>query len=72
MSPDEFYVCRRSMGASGRGLAEMLGCAETTVRKWEKGLLTIPPDIARWMIRCGRFHGLNPAPTGWRTRSRGQ
>lgn len=70
MTPDEFYACRKVMALTGRGLAEMIGCDEATVRRWERGLQTIPPKISRWLTRCAKFHFRNPPPEDWRTKSR--
>jgi DNA-binding transcriptional regulator YiaG len=51
MTPEQFKELRSNNNLSQNVLAEMLGVQQSRISEWEKGTLTVPPYIEKF-IRC--------------------
>ncbi len=65
MTPTRLRECLTALGWSQRGLADMLEVHETRVRRWARGLLDVPPEVAAWLETLAAVHVAHPAPAGW-------
>ncbi len=65
MNATRLRECLTLMGWSQRGLAEMLGLHETRVRRWARGLMDVPPEVAAWLETLAAVHAAHPMPAGW-------
>lgn len=65
MTSTRLRECLDLMGWSQRGLGEMLGLHETRVRRWARGLLDVPPEVADWLETLAAVHAAHPMPDGW-------
>lgn len=45
MTPDELRETRRALGFPQQAFAELLGRNESTIRNWEAGRVTMPPEL---------------------------
>jgi transcriptional regulator with XRE-family HTH domain len=53
------------LGWSQRALAEALGLHETRVRRWARGLIPVPAEVADWLETLAAVHVQHPVPAGW-------
>ena len=65
MTPSRLRECLEALGWSQRGLADMLGVHETRTRRWARGALEIPAEVADWLETLTAVHVAHPAPDGW-------
>lgn len=49
MTAAEFRATLRTLGWTVRGLARMLGRAESTVSNWSRPGYRVPDDVAAWL-----------------------
>lgn len=70
MTPQKMYDVRERLGWPRDRVARLLDCSIGLVRRWETGIVPIPPVVGEWMVNVGRWgQSLPRPPTGWRTRS---
>lgn len=62
MSPDELQACLDDIGWSSRALADRIGVAETTARRWREGTAATPLPIAHWLRQLAAAHRRLPPP----------
>jgi DNA-binding transcriptional regulator YdaS (Cro superfamily) len=62
LTPTRFRECLAVLRWSQRGLADVLGRPEGTVRQWARGTVQIPDDVAVWLERAACWHVANPPP----------
>ncbi len=67
MTPDRLRECLDVLGWSQRGLADMLGVHETRARRWARGVMPVPDEVAGWLETLAAVHAAHPAPIGWRS-----
>ncbi len=65
--PEMFGEVLRVLGWSRVFLASLLGCDEKLVRKWDQGLLSVPPAVSNWLLSRMAAHYANAPPADWRT-----
>lgn len=65
MTPTRLRECLEALGWSQRGLADKLGVHETRARRWARGTLEVPPEVAEWLDKLARTHEAYPMPIGW-------
>ena len=65
MTSTRLRECLDALGWSQRGLADMLGLHETRVRRWARGLVEVPPEVAQWLETLAATHAAHPLPAGW-------
>ncbi len=70
MSPQRFREVLAVLHWSQRGLAEILGCADSLTRGWARGRSTVPPAVAAWLEDLAAFHARHPPPERWRSQDR--
>ncbi len=66
MTSTRLRECLNLMGWSQRGLADLLGLHETRVRRWARGLIDVPPEVASWLETLAAVHEAHPVPAGWK------
>ena len=64
MTSTRLRECLDALGWSQRGLADMLGLHETRVRRWARGLVEVPPEVAQWLETLAATHAAHPLPAG--------
>lgn len=67
MTTDRLRWCLDQIRWSQRQLARELGIGETTVRKWARGTVPIPPEVGPWLEALAAVHAAMPKPNGWRS-----
>jgi hypothetical protein len=72
MSPDQLRDALGALRWSQRGLAEILECDDRLVRRWIGGEMTVPPDVAEWLLELSNLHTSLPPPAAWRRRATGR
>lgn len=50
---------------SNRGLADILGVPEQTVRRWRRGSAPTPEPVGAWLCALADAHEANPPPEEW-------
>ena len=65
MSPTRLRECLDLLSWSQRGLADVLGVHETRVRRWARGAIDVPAEVASWLEALAAVHAAHPAPAGW-------
>ena len=65
MTPSRLRQCLEALGWSQRGLADKLGVHETRARRWARGSLEVPPEVAEWLDKLALTHEAHPMPIGW-------
>ncbi|WP_424138647.1 nuclease [Roseomonas chloroacetimidivorans] len=66
MTPTRFRECLDALHWTQRGLATILGCADTLTRGWASGRGTIPEPVAEWLEERARQAAETPPPEDWR------
>jgi hypothetical protein len=62
MTPTERRECLNLLHWSQRGLADVLGWDESTVRRWMRNDGEAPAEIDDWLARLADFHRAYPPP----------
>lgn len=62
MTPTRLRECLALLHWSQRGLSVILNRPEGTVRQWARGAVQIPPEVAAWLERLGRYAEKNHPP----------
>ena len=65
MTPTRLRECLDALHWSQRGLADVLGYSEGTVRGWARGARDIPSEVACWLDMLAAAHAAHPLPEGW-------
>lgn len=63
MSPTRLRECLILLRWTQRGLADALGMDEARVRKWARGVGSVPAEIAAWLERRAAAMAEDPPPT---------
>lgn len=62
MTPTRLRECLTALHWTQRGLAQLLGRDEGSVRRWARGAAQIPADVAVWLEKLARHHERHPPP----------
>jgi transcriptional regulator with XRE-family HTH domain len=62
MTPTRRRWCLDQLHWSQRGLADILGWAEGTVRGWMRGNQEAPPEVDEWLERRAMAMEADPPP----------
>lgn len=63
MTSTRLRECLHSLAWSQISLGRHLNYGRDTSRKWARGLLPIPQDVASWLEKTDDFFRLNPLPS---------
>jgi transcriptional regulator with XRE-family HTH domain len=66
MTPTRLRECLAVLHWTQRGLADVLGLHETRVRRWARGVLPTPDNVAEWLERLVAAHAVHQLPEGWK------
>lgn len=62
MTPTQRRECLVALHWSQRGLADVLGWDESTVRRWMRNGGEAPAEIDDWLEKLAGFHMAHPPP----------
>lgn len=68
MTPTALREALEVLRWTQRGLADVLGTHQTTVRRWATGQQEIPASVADWLDNLANFHRESPLPVGWNSK----